>query len=445
MKYLLVAIAVSAASLAGATPTVGNVTWRQASNGKVIVGYELSGAPAVVTVDVQTNCSATGEWVSVGGSALYGNAACSAGGDVNRIIDSDGPHSISWDAATAMAGTAPIAGGARAVVTAWPLDNKPDYMVVDISEGPASADRVRYYQSAEFVPGGVLANTAYRLASLLFRKVAARDVVWTMGNACEFSRTGDREAAHPVTLANSFYIGVFPVTQRQCNLIYGSFYESNFLIDGDMRIRDRLFYHTYQPYVRGETYYPDAPAADSLLGKLRALVAGAVDFDLPSEAQWEFAAKAGGTVEEGSWNDGTPYAATSDTFEVDGNLPGRYRKNQADESTTCTSECGPSSGTPIAGSYAPNALGLYDMHGGVAERCLDWAQDSISSLGGAVNAKGPYLANGQTLGVNMVVRGGAWCHLASACRASSRAYMAPASTGDEQEAGMRIACRNGLK
>ena len=66
-------------------------------------------------------------------------------------------------------------------------------------------------------------------------------------------------------------------------------------------------------------------------------------------------------------------------------------------------------------------------------------------LGGAVNAKGPYLANGINLGTQIVVRGGSWNSVASECRAACRDSLAPASVGDAQDVGMRIACRNGLK
>ena len=445
MKLAILALTAATALASQALPVVDGVTWSQASNGKVTVGYVLSGGPAVVTVDVQTNVSPSGGWASIGGAALYGGESGRVYGDVNKVIDADGPHSIYWNAPEAHSGVPSVAKGARAVVTAWPLDDKPDYMVVDISQGQASADRVRYYQSADCVPGGELANTEYRLTSLLFRKVSARDVQWTMGSVCEYSRNGTREAAHVVTLTNSYYLGVFPITQRQCNLIYGTDYVSNFPLNGAMRLRDRLFYHTTQPYVRGEAFYPDPPVEDSLLGKLRAIVAGAIDFDLPSEAQWEFAATAGGTVAEGSWNTARAYATTTEVFTVDAWLPGRYKNNQSDPTTTYISEGDETSGTPFAGTYAPNALGFYDMHGGVREWCLDWAQDSIGTLGGAVNAKGPYLANGVNLGTQMVVRGGSWSSVASECRAACRGYLAPASVGDTQDAGMRIACRNGLK
>ena len=86
----------------------------------------------MVTLDVQTNYveNAETKWASIGGEALWNTE-----GDVWKKVDA-GTRTISWRPdKSPWAGHKIAAGGARAVVTAWALDNPPNYMVVDISDG----------------------------------------------------------------------------------------------------------------------------------------------------------------------------------------------------------------------------------------------------------------------------------------------------------------------
>ena len=332
------------------------------------------------------------------------------------------------------------------------MDDTPDYMVVDLRAGENTADRVRYYTTSNSLPGGgLLGNDAYRKTHLVLKKIIAKDITWTMGSICEYGRTAAREKTHLVTLTNNYYLGVFPVTQKQTDLMNGAQIVTSFIIDGEMRIRDVLKYGKNKPYVRGDDLYPLPPSADSLLGKLRIMTAGAFDFDLPSEAQWEYAAKGG--YGENQWGDGTPMLNTSSDWNHDATLPGRYRYNQATEwytnwqdwNTNGVSQ-GVLNGTPIAGSYRPNAFGLYDMCGGVLEWCLDYFQEDITAYGGAVNANGATRLDGvQEARPTRVQRGGAWCHTAHECRPSTRTSHEPGYGGDSQEAGFRVYCRAGLK
>jgi formylglycine-generating enzyme required for sulfatase activity len=280
------------------------------------------------------------------------------------------------------------------------------------------------------------------------KKVIAKGVTWTMGSIMEYGRFAQSEAPHRVTLDHNYYLGVFPATQRQCQLMYGENGiggREGFAVDGDMRIRGNADYHgpnAWNINIRGKSFYPAAPAENSLLGNLRERVANSVDFDLPSEAEWEYACRAG--TYEGYWNDGSRMEATATEYKVDSKLPGRYRNNQADPDNIDFKDCGPENGTPIAGSYAPNGWGFYDVHGGVWERCLDWYQEDITHLNGAVNANGENRLDG-TAGVNMVIRGGAWCVVACDCRAARRGATGPAYWGERWEYGFRVACRADLK
>lgn len=449
MSFAFAAVTVLAGmSAAAALPTVSNVQMSQPGGRNVLVTYDLSNGPAVVTLDIETN--GPNGWVSIGLEKVYAYDGA-VSGDANRKVTGTSGR-IYWLAAKAWPDMKVGAGGARAKLTAWPVDDTPDYMVVDLRAGENTADRVRYYVSTNSLPGGgLLGNAAYRTTHLVLKKIMARDVTWTMGSICEFGRNAAREKAHPVTLTNNYYLGVFPVTQKQTDLMNGAPFVTSFSIDGEMRIRDVLKYGKNKPYVRGDSLYPLAPSEDSLLGRLRIMTACAFDFDLPSEAQWEYAAKGG--LGENQWGDGSPMLTTSGDRNHDDTLPGRYRFNQETEwymnwqdwNTNSVSQ-GVLNGTPIAGSYRPNAFGLYDMCGGVLEWCLDYYQDDITAYGGAVNANGENRLDGtQVERPNRVQRGGAWCHVAYECRPSSRHSHEPGYGGDSQEAGFRVCCRAGLK
>ena len=139
-KSMIFGVAAIASSMlmAADTPEVENVVMSQAQFGRTVtVTYKLKNAPAVVTFDVETNtlADASGEWVSIGGEAV-----CNAKGAVWRKVteadaDSEGKYTITWRPDLSWEGhkVSLADGGARAVVTAWALDNTPDYMVVDIS------------------------------------------------------------------------------------------------------------------------------------------------------------------------------------------------------------------------------------------------------------------------------------------------------------------------
>ncbi|OQA26499.1 MAG: Serine/threonine-protein kinase pkn1 [Verrucomicrobia bacterium ADurb.Bin345] len=87
-----------------------------------------------------------------------------------------------------------------------------------------------------------------------------------------------------------------------------------------------------------------------------------------------------------------------------------------DPATDCTTE----NATAAVGSYAPNAWGLYDMHGNVWEWCLDWYVGNLGT--GAVTDP-----LGADSGSSRVVRGVGWSLSASYCRSAYRSYFGPSS------------------
>jgi formylglycine-generating enzyme required for sulfatase activity len=441
------AVAISA-TLTAAVPEISGVTMTQANDRLVTINYKLVDAPAVVTVDVQTN-NANGGWASIGGEAVW-----NAMGDVWKKVEI-GNHTITWRPDHSWPDHKIAAGGARAVVTAWALDNTPDYMAVDVSSA-AQPGTQTYYPAADFVPGGVT-NGLYKTTKLLMRKIMAKDVEWTMGSTTleTQNRQAAREATHQVTLTNNYYIGVYEVTQSQWSQVAtNSTISANFTTERFMRPMEKVCYNEIRLKYNSNAAatadeiancsWPKKPNPSSFLGLLRSKTG--LDFDLPSEAQWEFAARAGNGV--GYWNDGSAILNTNPDDNL--KLLGRYERNggkvlSGTSYVDPAASCGATNGTAIVGSYAPNAWGLYDMHGNVWEWCLDWYADDITAHGGKVNIDPATPANtlSGASGANRVNRGGSWYGAAGGCRPAFRNYDAPATRNNS--IGFRVVCTAGLR
>jgi len=124
-------------------------------------------------------------------------------------------------------------------------------------------------------------------------------------------------------------------------------------------------------------------------------------FSLPTEAQWEYACRAGTTT---AFHFGD--VLNGDKANHDGKYPyGTEKKGNNLEKTT------------VAGSYPANAWGLYDMHGNVAEWCLDWYDDYP---GGSVTDP-----TGPSSGEVRVYRGGCWSSYGYYCRSADRGCIEP--------------------
>ena len=453
-KSLVCAAAAGAATLATAAPEVGNVTFAQSDGSRqVTITYTLT-EDAVVTLDVMTNATpnaATG-WMSIGGEAV-----CNAQGAVWRKVtsadaDGQGKYTITWRPDLSWAdengkGFKVANGCAKAVLTAWSLTNTPNYMVVDISSTATAATPRKYYPGADYLPGGILDNPDYRTTKLVMRKIMAKDVKWTMGStALETLRNATREVTHQVQLTNNFYIGVFPVTQAQYALVHGDF--PSFYVnveDRAMRPVESVSYNL----LRGSSYndascnWPLNPHASSFFGILNALTG--ISFDLPSEAQWEFAARAGNG--DTKWGDGS--AILNKYSDANMDRLGRYQYNGgkigASYNIEPDADCGATNGTAIVGSYVPNDWGLYDVFGNVYEWCLDWYEDNISSLDGKVNINPatPTLTLSGATGSNRVMRGGASMQGADKARPAYRFTVGPKTY--TKITGFRVVCQAGLQ
>ena len=457
IKCIAAGISVAVSFVAvGSTPLVTEVTMSQpADSRRVTITYKMDGAPAVVTLDVQTNrtgraTESDADWVSIGGVAV-----CNAQGAVWRKVTeadkADGLYTITWRPDLSWPDHKIDNKSARAVVTAWALDNTPDYMAVDVSSA-AQQNTQTYYPAADFVPGGVT-NGLYKTTMLLMRKVMAKDVKWTMGSTTlETKRVVVREATHQVKLDGNYYIGVYEVTQAQWDLIQPSrLAPSHFnnAADRAMRPVETVCYNEIRNAandMKANTahYWPNDPNPSSFLGLLRSKTG--LDFDLPSEAQWEFAARAGNG--DTKWGDGSGILNTAEDANL--NLLGRYQRNggrvqNGTDYTDPEQSCGATNGTAIVGSYAPNAWGLYDMHGNVWEWCLDWHEHNINAHGGKVNIDPatPAKTLSGASGEKRARRGGCWASAAGTCRPAYRYYFLP--TERDNKNGFRVVCTAGLQ
>lgn len=178
-------------------------------------------------------------------------------------------------------------------------------------------------------------------------------------------------------------------------------------------------------------------SSTSFMGRLRTAVGGRIIFDLPTEAQWEYACRAGTST---YYNDGI-FGSPSEVSNAQMDVLGRYMYNggfflnaiNVWESPPNTS--GPELGTAIVGSYLPNAWGLYDMHGNVWEWCAD--RHSAALFGGS-DPQGP-VREGAEFPDHRVVRGGSWGDPASITRSTHRNRNLPVNATYYNGVGFRVA------
>ena len=441
MKKKMLGSAVVAASMfaSAVTPEVTSVSMTQASDSRLVtINYSLQNGPAVITLDIQTNVSGN-VWASIGGENIQ-----NVTGDVwKKVAAANGV--ITWRPDISWPDHKIAAGGARAVVTAWATNNTPDYMVVDISAGTPGIQE--FYPAAEFVPGGVT-NDAYKTSMLLLRKIMADGVRWTMGSTgaeLPSLREAANEATHQVQLSGNYYIGVYEITQSQwaevasnssaTPVVPGATHPMEHVCFNEIRNTHSELASAKRVPAGSGGKWPDPPSDDSFLGLLR--LKTDIAFDLPSEAQWEFACRAGHG--SGFWNDGSEVQNNTSNIADDTNLDnlGVYYYNAARVSLK----------TSVVGSFNPNPWGLYDMHGNVAEWCLDWHEADISAHMGAVNidSANPDNTLSGNAGANRVMRGGSCVAGLINARSSYRGAVEPDGRSNNADRGFRVVCPVGAR
>ena len=202
----------------------------------------------------------------------------------------------------------------------------------------------------------------------------------------EEKRYSDEGPQHRVSL-DGFWMGKYQITQGQWKAIMGnnpSYFENgeNYLVEG-------MSWNDTQAFIK----------------KLNAR--GKAKFRLPTEAEWEYAARAGTTTLFYFGN-----TISSDTqANFDGNrLYGDGQKGVYRGKTT-----------PV-GIFPANAFGLYDMHGNLFEWCQDWYDEGFYASAKATQ-RNPICKNRASS--ERVIRGGSWCSYAWGARSASRFGLAP--------------------
>jgi formylglycine-generating enzyme required for sulfatase activity len=243
------------------------------------------------------------------------------------------------------------------------------------AKAKAEADRRELPQKLQTTTAGAQVN-------LLLTDAVAQSFAlipagrFTMGSASsEVDRSSDERQVE-VSLSQPFWLAKTEVTQAQWEAVMGS---------NPSRLKG--------PNLPVENVsWEDAQAYLTKLNEKGVLPDG-WKFALPTEAQWEYACRAG---EKGPYSGGT-------LDEV-----GWYGDNSGNQ-------------THEVGQKKPNAWGLHDMHGNVWEWCADWYEDTLK--GGADPA-------GPSSGVHRVRRGGSWGYDASFCRAADRRRDYPGNRGN---------------
>ena len=384
----IIAVALAFARVASATVTVGNVAFTQdEATHDVTVTYDLStgdGEPAFVSLDVLTN------GVSVGATRVK-----KVSGDVSTAIGeavSPGTgKSIIWKARADLPGLG--LDNAKVRVTAIATNHYEGlYLVVDLSRGTDST-----YWPVQYTACKPDTNSpAFYTTELWLRRVPAG--TFAMG----YGSSGDPAPVHNVTLSCDFYCGAVPVTRAQHAIIKGAWPNGEDASMGRYPV-SKVQYNT----IRGQNW-PNNNKTQS--GQVVTLLRNKtkLQFDLPTEAQWEYACRAGHSGN--SYNDGSAYGDDNAARAGRGYAPLGW--GQANSGWV--------SGSSVNDHWQPVALlkpsdwDFYDFYGNVLEWCRDWY--------GAYSAGDQTDPPGAASGTLRVSRGGSYALNASALNSYYRRH-----------------------
>ena len=197
---------------------------------------------------------------------------------------------------------------------------------------------------------------------------------------------GDEKPAHRVSL-DSYYIGKYPVTQRLWVAVMGN---NPSYFKGDKLPVECVSWNKVQDFLK---------KLNAMTGK---------SFRLPTEAEWEFAARGGNKSQ------GYKYSGSNNIDDV-----AWYEGNSLIKKHKWFSNLLDSRQAHPVGTKRPNELGIYDMSGNVYEWCQDWYDSKYYENSPQHNPQGAIS------GSSRVHRGGSWYGYARNCRVSNRFCNSP--------------------
>jgi len=212
----------------------------------------------------------------------------------------------------------------------------------------------------------------------------------------------DEFPSHTVTISRGFYLGKYEVTQAQWQAVMG---DNPSATKGSNRPVENVSWHDAQTFI----------------SRLNAME-GTTRYRLPTEAEWEYAARAGTKTPYSFGNAKAfkPYACISYAGRNKTCSVGQENCQSNHEYRTCA-----------VGDRQPNPWGLYDMHGNVAE----WVQDFYGADYYAASVKQD--PRGPNAGKYRVFRGGSWRNNLSALRSAARGHLLAESR--DPRIGFRVA------
>ena len=243
---------------------------------------------------------------------------------------------------------------------------------------------------------------------VIFEMVRIKAGTFMMGSPKNETGGFDVEKQHQVTLTRDYLLGKYPVTQAQWRAVMGT---NPSYFKGDDRPVENVNWEDAKEFCQklNQRYARNLPDG--------------YQFDLPTEAQWEYACRAGTkTALNNGKNLTTDIGLCSNLDEVAWYYANSVQKQNKSFLSRLFDVDADTHETKPVGQKRPNAWGLYDMHGNVGEWCRDWY--------------GPYSdvavtdPTGPKTGSYRVYRGGSWSSSAEYCRSASQIGHSPGARRD---------------
>ncbi len=211
------------------------------------------------------------------------------------------------------------------------------------------------------------------------------------GGPQAYGNLGGNEEKHEVAITKPFYLGVYTVTQAEYEKVMVK-NPSGFCAQG--KSKDEVAGMDTRHFPVEQVSWNDSQEFCRKLSEMPEEKQAGRVYRLPTEAEWEYACRAGTTT---VYHVGNALSTDQANF---GRVLGR---------------------TTTVGSYQPNAFGLYDMHGNVWQWCQDWYDANYYQNSPKEDPPGPAHAR------DRVIRGGTWHLEAGRCRSAFRIGYAPGS------------------